>query len=106
MKIEWLEYKWYMYDIYINKWDWWDDTNKFRVKWCGFLNDLKYFDTFNEAKIAAENKINYWINNEITDWYSEFENCMVWTWYEDCELDKRMVGDLLEKYKKQILLTK
>jgi hypothetical protein len=64
-----------------------------------------YYETYAEAEQKAISIIDKFIVDipqTKEEWLKAMTNCMVWTGYEDCELDKDMVWSLLQKAAKHL----
>jgi len=64
-----------------------------------------YFKTYEDAEKKAISIIDKFVE-EIPqtkkEWLEAMSNCMVWSGYEDCELDETMVWSLLQKAAKHL----
>ena len=96
-----MEYKKHTYEIqFCNPKDYTGkERGLFRIDMAMPTGGLCY-TTYAEAEEKAKNIIDTFIE-EIPQtkeqWLAVFENCMVWSGYEDCHLDENMVLCLLEK---------
>ena len=82
--------------------DWGDKKGKFHIS-TPLVISTGYYDSFEEAKKATNTAIDAWRNDNpssINGWVEKIEQCMVWTGYEDCELDKNEVAKILIEFKK------
>ena len=65
----------------------------------------KYYKTYLEADEKAKSIIDEFVK-EIPqtkkEWLEAMSKCMVWSGYEDCELDETMVWSLLQKAAKHL----
>ena len=81
--------------------DWGDAKGLFGIK--SAAGDTgKYYPTYKEAQHAAKSKIDEIVADVpqgLEQWVEAIENCMVWTGYEDCHIDKDMALDVLKKAK-------
>jgi hypothetical protein len=64
-----------------------------------------YYKTYAEAEERAKSIIDKFVK-EIPqtkkEWLEAMENCMVWSGYEECNLDANMVWSLLQKAAKHL----
>lgn len=78
---------------------WGDKAGKFYAS-CAILKTSTFHSTYeaaiNEVLIAIED-FNKTIPQTKEEWLYAMSRCMVWTGYEECELDESMVWSLLEK---------
>ena len=61
-----------------------------------------YFTEYLGAECSAKKLIDGFVGSvpqNDNEWLEAFEDCMVWTGYEQCHLDRDMVLSLLEKAK-------
>ena len=66
-----------------------------------------YYETYAEAEKKAISIIDKFIVDipqTKEEWLKAMTNCMVWTGYEDCELDEDMAWSLLQKAAKHLKL--
>ena len=64
-----------------------------------------YFKTYEDAEEKAKSIIDKFVK-EIPqtkkEWLEAMSQCMVWSHYEQCDLDENMVWDLLQKASKHL----
>lgn len=80
-----------------------DSAGKFRVNTT--VASLPYFDNYPQAVAAAKQAIDEFVQHvpqNKAEWCKAFEDCMVWTGYEDCHLNEDMVWSLLLKASKHL----
>ena len=102
--VSYVEYMGMKYEVAIcdPKAGWGDKAGKFYVP-TALVIPTDYYDTFTEAKDAVNKLIDEWRGTNpqsLSEWVDMIEKCMVWTGYEDCELDKEEVEKILQRFKK------
>jgi hypothetical protein len=83
--------------------DWGVASGKFHVN--SAIGCSNYFDTYEQANKAAIASIDSFIETvpqTKAEWIGALRSCMVWSGYEDCDLDENMVWSLLQKASKHL----
>lgn len=86
--------------------DWGLEKGKFHIT-TELVFATGYYDSFEEATAKVNKSIDEWRDNNpknINEWVDMIEACMIWTGYEDCDLDKKEVKKILERFKKSMVL--
>ena len=101
--VETVEYNGMTYTISIcnPKVNWGDSKGKFTCR-TPLVVSSSYYDTLNEAKRVINKKIDKWVDSNpttIEQFVDLLENCMIWTDYEECELDRKEAARVLRKFK-------
>lgn len=95
-----MEYKGHKYEIEFCSPadDWREHAGLFRIV-CAISNN-GFYPTYAEAVLAAQKIISdfvAYVPQTKLAWLEAMDNCMIWTDYESCHLDREMVWDLLKK---------
>lgn len=62
-------------------------------------------ESIQEVEALGRASINTWLQTNpdtFEGWYKLFTDCMVWSGYEDCELDERLLKDVANRYAKYV----
>ena len=81
--------------------DWGNSKGKFTCR-TPLVVSTSYYNTLEEAKRAINKKIDEWVDSNPTtigQFVDLLEDCMIWTGYEDCELDREAAARVLRKFK-------
>ena len=107
MLVKEARHKGFSYQIMLNVGDWGEHTHMFRIDTeYGFKTG--YYSSALEAEEAIRAAIDGFVNLSIcseTDLFAELENCLIWTGYEDCNLNKDRALATVKKWT-DFLLTK
>ena len=105
MKIEDFTYKGFTFEIDLAiGTDWGSMLNKFYVE-KGHAFEIKEEETLVQLKKNITKEVDKWaatIPKTEEAWIDLLSDCMVWTGYEDCHIDKLKAMKVLEKYKQHV----
>lgn len=95
-----MKYKGYEYEVkFCNPdEDWREHCGMFRID-CA-IKDRGYYPTYAEAIEKAKQNIDSFIKSipkTKKEWIKALNDCLVWTGYEDCEIDEEMAWAVLNK---------
>ena len=99
MKVGTYNYKGVTYEVELTGSDWPQHKNHFIATSGSFSTD--YYTTFDKADLEMKSYITTFIDNvprDVDELGSKLADLLVWTGYEDCELDQAAAKVLITNY--------